>query len=223
MQRLRRHSRLIAIAMLSLFTMGVIGVMPNPARVVRWVFASTPAKHLVEAYPCQDEACGCASADACFESCCCHSDVQLMAFAIEHGLDRRVAQLRARGVPMPAETDLAAHEHHVDHEQQSCDLCSEHERGELRQYACTTTTQNTDCDTGCVAPAPMPSATLNLMQALRCKGLDLLLAFGVAPMLIHQAPEVAPLSESSYPLLVSVDASFIPSCDLSVPAPPPRA
>ena len=38
-----------------------------------------------EFYPCSDCACGCASAEQCWRSCCCHSMAERMAWARVHG------------------------------------------------------------------------------------------------------------------------------------------
>jgi hypothetical protein len=39
-----------------------------------------------ELFPCSDSACGCASAEKCWRSCCCHSLAERMAWAREHGV-----------------------------------------------------------------------------------------------------------------------------------------
>lgn len=35
-------------------------------------------------FPCQDKPCGCASADSCWKSCCCHTNQEKVAWAEEH-------------------------------------------------------------------------------------------------------------------------------------------
>jgi hypothetical protein len=39
-----------------------------------------------ELFPCSDSACGCASAEKCWRSCCCHSLSERMAWARVHGV-----------------------------------------------------------------------------------------------------------------------------------------
>src|SRR5690242_4754077 len=39
-----------------------------------------------EFFPCSDCACGCASAEQCWRSCCCHSLAERMAWARVHGV-----------------------------------------------------------------------------------------------------------------------------------------
>src|SRR3954447_10580110 len=49
-----------------------------------------PAGHAAhksgELYPCSDCECGCASAEQCWRSCCCHSMAERMAWARVHGV-----------------------------------------------------------------------------------------------------------------------------------------
>ncbi len=49
-----------------------------------------PAGHVVrksgEMYPCANCACGCASAEQCWRSCCCHSLAERIAWARQHGV-----------------------------------------------------------------------------------------------------------------------------------------
>ncbi len=37
-------------------------------------------------YPCQQNACGCSSAEQCWKSCCCYNDQQKLAWAKKHGV-----------------------------------------------------------------------------------------------------------------------------------------
>lgn len=214
MSDLRRQSRWIATVMLALFALGIVGAMPNPGRLVRWVVARAPDGVLGDPYPCQTESCGCVSADECFDSCCCNSDAALMAFAVEHGLDHRVAQLHARGVPVHAHASASAVCEDVLCEDAACKE-AECESAELARFVCTSRAPTHASDT--------PSATLHLAQALRCKGMDLLVAFGVATASVHRAPEIAPRQPGSHPALCIVTAPAFCTRSLGVPAPPPRA
>jgi hypothetical protein len=60
-----------------------------------------PAGNLVhksgELFPCAECACGCATAEQCWRSCCCHSLAERMAWAREHGVrppDFAIAEAR---------------------------------------------------------------------------------------------------------------------------------
>lgn len=37
-------------------------------------------------FPCENGPCGCATADHCWDKCCCHSDVEKLQWAIDHGV-----------------------------------------------------------------------------------------------------------------------------------------
>lgn len=59
--------------LLAVVTCSVIGVpflAPGPEKVGR--------------FPCENGTCGCASAEACWDKCCCHSDVEKLAWAATH-------------------------------------------------------------------------------------------------------------------------------------------
>ncbi len=54
-----------------------------------------------EAYPCANCACGCASAEQCWRSCCCHTLAERFAWAHEHKVrppEYAIAQARVAGV-----------------------------------------------------------------------------------------------------------------------------
>jgi hypothetical protein len=48
--------------------------------------AGNMARNSREMFPCSDHACGCASAEQCWRSCCCHSLAERMKWAREHGV-----------------------------------------------------------------------------------------------------------------------------------------
>src|SRR5215813_11066218 len=53
--------------------------------------------HTTEFYPCSNCECGCASAEQCWRSCCCHSLAERMAWARVHGVrppDYAIAEAR---------------------------------------------------------------------------------------------------------------------------------
>src|ERR1700685_2665603 len=47
---------------------------------------SRPEKDRSRPFPCQDNACGCASAEECWHHCCCHTNREKVAWAQEHGV-----------------------------------------------------------------------------------------------------------------------------------------
>jgi hypothetical protein len=55
------------------------------------------------AFPCMDKPCGCATAEQCFTSCCCHTPAESLAWARAHDVDAAVlASLERRlGASLP--------------------------------------------------------------------------------------------------------------------------
>lgn len=43
-------------------------------------------KDLSQPFPCMDKQCGCRSATACWQGCCCHTNREKLAWAEEHGV-----------------------------------------------------------------------------------------------------------------------------------------
>jgi hypothetical protein len=65
--------------------------------------AGTVAQKSGELYPCSDCACGCASAEQCWRSCCCHSMAERMAWARVHGVrppEFAIAEARAARIDL---------------------------------------------------------------------------------------------------------------------------
>lgn len=67
--------RLLAAAALCGYALGAAGFP-----IVR------PAKSSAIPFPCQDNPCGCTSAEECYTHCCCHSAEERLAFARRHGV-----------------------------------------------------------------------------------------------------------------------------------------
>ncbi len=71
-----------------------------------------------EVFPCAESACGCATADQCWKSCCCHSFAERIAWARKYGVrppDFAIAQARAAGhdlrwLSQIGGSNLAAHQ-----------------------------------------------------------------------------------------------------------------
>jgi hypothetical protein len=70
--------RLLALLALAGFLAGTVGVpLPQPIH---------PGQDRSQAFPCMDHACGCASAEQCWQSCCCFTDHEKLAWAARHGV-----------------------------------------------------------------------------------------------------------------------------------------
>jgi hypothetical protein len=76
---LRRHAfarKTVSTVTLAMYSALVFG-LPVPA---------APRKASDQPFPCQDNPCGCASAEQCWRSCCCTTAEQRFAWAAEHGV-----------------------------------------------------------------------------------------------------------------------------------------
>ncbi|MFM7075065.1 MAG: hypothetical protein ACKO3G_03230 [Planctomycetaceae bacterium] len=56
------------------------------------------AKDRSRPFPCMNSPCGCGSAEQCFESCCCHTPAERLAWARRHGLGAAVTDALERRV-----------------------------------------------------------------------------------------------------------------------------
>ena len=60
-------------------------------------------------FPCMDKPCGCATAEHCFTSCCCHSPAETLAWARARGVEPAViAALQRRVAAAPARADSSS-------------------------------------------------------------------------------------------------------------------
>lgn len=84
--------RCLCALLLSAYVVTASGIpLPLPNR----------AGKLAEAFPCAANACGCASAERCWRSCCCHTLTERIAWARRHGVRPpafAVAKARAAGI-----------------------------------------------------------------------------------------------------------------------------
>jgi hypothetical protein len=72
----RGAKRLLSMLIVASLLVGSAGV-PVVSRVAK--------DHSVP-FPCQDNPCGCSSADECWHHCCCHTNREKVAWAHEHGV-----------------------------------------------------------------------------------------------------------------------------------------
>jgi hypothetical protein len=84
--------RCLCALLLSAYVMTASGIpLPLPDR----------SQKQAGAFPCAANACGCASADRCWRSCCCHTLAERMDWARRHGVRPpafAIAQARALGI-----------------------------------------------------------------------------------------------------------------------------
>jgi len=106
MARGKVASRAVCWLMLAAYGLVVSGV---PLPIARWPAAagSTVAKQLAgkdrsRPFPCMDKPCGCATAEQCFSSCCCHTPAQRLAWAKAHDVEAAVVAALERRVATAA-------------------------------------------------------------------------------------------------------------------------
>jgi hypothetical protein len=58
------------------------------------------AKDRARPFPCMDKPCGCATAEQCFTSCCCHTPAETLAWARSRGVEPAVLEALARRAGM---------------------------------------------------------------------------------------------------------------------------
>ncbi|WP_146515711.1 hypothetical protein [Rubripirellula amarantea] len=97
----RRSQRLIGALLLFVLSFALLGIPlaapPTPARNVAGAQSG-------ERFPCEDCACGCATAEYCWDRCCCHSDREKLQWAAEHQVTPP-AFLVARANQVTAQTE----------------------------------------------------------------------------------------------------------------------
>jgi hypothetical protein len=197
--------RLVVVVALAGYLVATIGV-PLPAYVNK--DHGTP-------FPCQHHACGCATARQCWESCCCYSPQEKLAWATANHVEpptRLIAEVEAAAAhpshdcdahaPKPAgrccsaakaAVAVAAHHEHGDQEESGCEHCGQQ--------------------------APQVTLVIGAL-ARQCRGLaDLWIASGAA------LPPPATIDwQFQWTLVerVAPDERPVPQGDLAPPVPPPR-
>lgn len=135
------------------------GVLPSPAAIASWMRIGPAA----ERFPCEEHACGCASADECWSSCCCYGEVERLAWAIANGVEP------PSWVDSSEQTWIAA-ANVVEPGSASCSLCVTEIESRLAEGEAA----NQSRADGVLPPG-------GCMTAADCKGLALMLALVIPP------------------------------------------
>ncbi len=121
-------------------------------------------------YPCQDHACGCNSAEQCWESCCCYTPAQRLAWVRRHGVALPAATL--------ANLTTAAENEGDEHATKSC--CQRKSKPTAKS-ACDSCHDAASCDHSHESQNDSPESTssvrfdwINAIQAQKCQGLTTL-------------------------------------------------
>ena len=195
--RCARHG--LPLLALAGFLAGTIGV---PLPLVRAV------KDRSRPYPCMDHACGCASAEQCWHSCCCFTNREKLVWAAQHGITPPafVVAAAAREKPVIAAGNCCKVKHAVA-------TCCEHEASCCDHH---------DDDGDAASATPGFGITFVLaMQARKCHGqAELWLALGAVtppPAPFTVSPEFAAPGEAVVLCSHLIGVSERPA------TPPPRA
>ncbi len=189
--RLRCLAVLSALAGVGVASLGVV-MIPQPAR------------DLSRAFPCEGGSCGCASAQECWQSCCCTTVNERLRWAEDKGIDLPFALLETLS--------------EIDHATQPPRVCCSEE-----PMATGADLPNCAADLpNCTAPASDDAgfAMVLLSQVNRCRGVAAFMAiFGSA--ICEPWPELPSLFHPLVAWLHTPDARLESSLR-SPPIPPPR-
>jgi hypothetical protein len=91
-----------------------------------------PARHVAKdrsrPFPCMDSPCGCATAEQCLSSCCCHTPAERLVWARRHGLDVAVLEALER---LAAPTSRSACSNAAEGACGECELSTGHVAGHM--------------------------------------------------------------------------------------------
>ncbi len=144
-KQFRAHSisrRLLAAVMLSCY---VVATFHFPLPVNRIVAKG-------ERFPCEAHACGCGSADQCWQSCCCFSHEEKLAWAEAQGVTPPASALAKRGASPP----------------QSSPPQSSPPQSSPPRSCCSHSGADRTCED---SPAEAEPHYVSLLQAMECRGL----------------------------------------------------
>lgn len=144
--------RLVAGLLLVAFAVAMIGV-PLPG----WA-----GKDLSVPFPCMHRQCGCHNAAACWNSCCCHTSAQKLAWAKRHGVQ----------APKFVVAEAALEKQTKKSEQLARSCCSSKQQPAA---CCTTVAQANSAESCCQTKSqakarPNSADWIRLEDARRCQG-----------------------------------------------------
>lgn len=170
-------------------------------------------------FPCQHHHCGCNSAEQCWQSCCCMSMPEKVAWAKEHGVT-------------PPDYVVAAAAEETEHEEPGS--CCDHSKGEVASCCaghdehptpgcCSSEHGSTTAEKGRQAGEARKDGTEWVIgvHAQKCQGLSLIWVTSGA--VLPPPARVEPSTQSSPPAwYVPAAACFWQSISLGLDLPPPR-
>ena len=125
-------------------------------------------------FPCMDKPCGCATAEQCFASCCCHTPAEQLAWAKAHRVDVAILTVLERRV---ATKSACASGHHAKKAASCCrtshtvdlegpDICSEY-----RSLAADPADPQPSDDEATAEDQEVPGRVVILRSMLACQGI----------------------------------------------------
>lgn len=118
-------------------------------------------------FPCMDKPCGCATAEQCFTSCCCHTPAETLAWARTRGVERSVLEALARraGVTNDPTASGGCCSAMSDAEPSCCAATGS------PPACCTVQMATADVPQPAPEPAVAPMRTITLRAMLACGGI----------------------------------------------------
>lgn len=197
-KRLRHAARPLCTWSAALLYLILVSGLPLPMSTL--VGSAATQKDRSQPFPCMDSQCGCRTADQCWQSCCCHTPAE------------RVAWARTHGVTLP-ECVLAQ----VDGQSKQQSACDEH--GDCASCGAGASCCDTEEPASDLEHLKSGSSVV-LIQALECQGIgtNWLAAAIAIPVVEFDLSVTIPAIEwtSTQP---PHDYAAIPA---SPPVPPPR-
>ena len=183
----------------------------------------TAAKDRSRPFPCMDKPCGCATAEQCFSSCCCHTPAQRLAWAKAHNVEAAVVAALERRVATPAAPAGGCCTTAADAAPACCSAAGEPPADRDAPDVCR------DYESLAAEPAESPRPdeadpsaprTVILRDMLACGGI--VTAWVACGTALPPPPRVALLSAAQCVGFLPLADVSRPSVSADVPAPPPR-
>jgi hypothetical protein len=209
----------IAVALLLGLLLGIGGV---PVVTVTKKDRSRP-------YPCQDHACGCASADECWHHCCCFSNKEKVAWAEEHGVtppDFVIAAAEREAADALVADGHEADEHAGCQDTHGTCACCAKRAGHAEEPACCRKRhQHHDVVAAAENDGPNGKSDAKVKFVLsdlarRCGGMQSVISFLCDALPFVDRPQWKPV-ETLVEYLVDVPVACA-SAELAPPVPPPK-
>jgi len=169
--------RSLCLTLLAVLTVGLVGLPIQFAPTHAPNGSAASADRSGERFPCEASACGCHSAERCWDRCCCHSDAEKLRWAADNSVTPPAFLVR-RVAESPAPRNCCTHEPAPVSESTwtpAGDSATGPERGGDRNRSNKTTTSRLDSPAAHDLPPDIASMrTIRLDQVAKCQGIELI-------------------------------------------------